>query len=92
MQYFSYEEAWDLFWFNIRRLHGLFEDNFGSDECRIVTKRLQNDDVLSGGWKYLVLIELEFTMVVKYEQVSFINVDDAIGFNVSFVDFAEDSI
>ncbi len=76
----------------IEDYHGLFKNNFCSDECRIVTKRLQNDVVLSGGWKYLVRIELEFTMVVKHEQVIFINVDDGIGFNVSFVDFAEDSI
>ena len=47
--------------------------------------------VVRGGWKYLVLIEFDFAMVVIDERVSSINTDDRIEPNVSFVSFAEDS-
>ncbi len=49
------------------------------------------DFVVCGGWKYLVLIEIDFAMVVNDEHVSYMKTDDGIVSNVSFVSFAEDS-
>ncbi len=49
------------------------------------------DVMVCGDWKYLLLIELDFAMVLKYEHVSSINSDDRVDSNISFVNFEEDS-
>ncbi len=41
--------------------------------------------VVGGGWKYLLLIELDFAMVGNDKYVSSINADDWMGSNVAFV-------
>ncbi len=49
------------------------------------------DVVLCSEWKYLVLVEFDFAMVVHGELLSSINANGGIGSNISFFSSAKDS-